>query len=56
MVQDELVNKAQEIHQNNLMMQQEVMWQLWSVVLGGSLNLLVEEVIKAQLNNLLCDG
>ena len=29
------------------------MWQLQSVVLEGSLNLLVEEVIKAQLINLL---
>ena len=32
------------------------MGQLWSIVLGGSLNLLVEEVIKARLINLLRDG
>ena len=32
------------------------MWQLRSIVLGGSLNLLVEEVIKAWLINLLHDG
>ena len=56
MVQDELINKAQEIHQNNLIMQREdyvavTVYRLW-----GSLNLLVEEVIKVCLINLLCEG
>ena len=55
-VQHELTNKVQEIIQNHLIMQWEDMWQLRSIVLGGSLNLLVEEVIKAWLINLLCDG
>ena len=32
------------------------MWQLQSIVFEGSLNLLVAEVIKAQLINLLRDG
>ena len=32
------------------------MWQLRSIVLEGSLNLLVEEVIKACLINLLHGG
>ena len=48
-VQCELRNKAQEVHQNNLIMQQEEYVAATVYCLGGSLNLLVEEVIKALL-------
>ena len=44
-----LSGKSTGVMHNILIMQQEDKWQLWSIVLGGSLNLLVEEVIKAQL-------
>ena len=55
-VQGELT-RVQEIIHNNLIMQQEKdKWQSWSIVLGGSLNLLVEEVIMASHINLLCNG
>ena len=56
MVQDELTTRVLEIIHNNLIMQQEDQWQLRSIVLQGSLNLLVEEVIKARLINLLRVG
>ena len=49
-------NKAQEIHQNNLIMQWEDYVAVIVYCLRGSLNLLVEEVIKTQLINLLQDG
>ena len=56
MVQNKLNNKSEEIYHNDLIMQQEYQWQLQSIVLQGSLNLLVEEVIEARLINLLCNG
>ena len=46
-VQGELTTRVQGIIHNNLIMQQDDQWQLRSIVLGDSLNLLVEEVIKA---------
>ena len=53
MVKDELTTGEQAIHQNNLIMQQEDYWQLQSIVLRDSLNLLFEEVHVAQLIVLL---
>ena len=55
-VQVELSSKSTGVMHNNLIMQQEDQWQLQSIVLGGSLNLLVEEVIEARLINLFCNG
>ena len=45
----------QEIIHNNLIMQREDLWQLRFIVLGNSLNLLVEGVNQAWLINLLRD-
>ena len=42
----ELTTRVQEIIHNNLIMQQEDLWQLRSIVLRISLNLLAEEVIN----------
>ena len=54
MVQVELTTREQAIHQNNLIMQWEDKWQLRSIVLRNSLNLLGEEVHVARLIILLC--
>ena len=53
LVQVELTTREQVIHQNNLIMQWEDLWQLWSIVLRDSLNILVQEVHVAWLIILL---
>ena len=53
MVQVELTTREQAIHRNNLIIQQEDQWQLRSIVLRDSLNLLVEKVHVAQFIILL---
>ena len=56
-VQGELTTRVQEILDNNLIMQWEKISGSYGLLSrGGSLNLLVEEVIKARLINLLRDG
>ena len=53
--QDELRSKSTGIIHNELIMQWEDYWQLQSIVLGCSLNLLVKEVNVARLIILLCN-
>ena len=45
MVQDGLTTRKQAIHQNNLFVQREDWWQLQSIVLRDSLNLLFVNLV-----------
>ena len=54
MVQVELSGKNTGVMHNNLIMQGEDLWQLRSIVLRNSLNLLGEKVHVAQLIILSC--
>ena len=55
-VQGELTTRVKGIIHNNLIYAAGRLVAVMVYCLGGSLNLLVEEVIKAWLINLLCDG